>query len=242
MSIGIVTGAASSSSALGAPQPSRVLVFEDGSGLRLTIQAEPAARDAGAFTLRVPGTGTFIAVTGATLAVESAQSTNVSYDGPVDLVSAQGTSTRVTARLQAHLDAPHHMGEATLTTATDRFHLVAHPASRAGLDPVLRSFEAAMPAGDWSAIYAIASSDFTSSYTAEAFAATARAQAGTVGTVVLLRRVQTGDVQTSPLGFGYVVVSYEVRRSVGGVISTSSDNVYFLFENGAWRLWFTVTQ
>ena len=98
-----------------------------------------------------------------------------------------------------------------------------------------------MPAGDWSAIYAIASSDFTSSYTAEAFAATARAQASTVGRIVSLRRVQAGDVQTSPLGFSYVVVSYQVQHSLGGVVSTTSDNVYFRFENGAWRLWFSVT-
>ena len=99
-----------------------------------------------------------------------------------------------------------------------------------------------MPAGNWPAIYAIASSDFTRNYTADAFAATARAQASTVGTVASLRRVQAGDVQTSPLGFSYVVVSYQVQRSLGGVGSTTSDNVYFLFENGAWRLWFSVTQ
>ena len=239
LTIGILTGAAASSSALGAPAPSRVLVFEDASGLRLTIQAEPTARDAGVFALRVPGAGTYMGSSPATLAVESAQSTNVTYDGLVDLVTSAGT-VRLTARLQAHLDAPHHMAEATLTTPTDRFHLVVQAASRAGLDVVLRSFEAAMPAGDWAAIYAIASSDFTRSYTADAFAATARAQAGTVSTVVSLRRIKAGDVQTNPLGFSYVVVSYQVQHALGGVVTTTSDNVYFLFENGSWRLWFSV--
>lgn len=43
-----------------------------------------------------------------------------------------------------------------------------------------------------------------------------------------------------PLSFTYVIVSDEVRRSVG-VVGTTSDNAYFLFENGAWRLWFSVT-
>jgi hypothetical protein len=237
---GLITGAAPESGA--APPPSRLLVFEDADGLRLAIQAEPRAADAGMFTLRVPGRGTYLATAPATLAVESPQSTNVTFEGSVDLVTQQGTSVRLGARLQAHLDAPHHMAEATLTTATDRFHLVVHAAARTGLESVLRTFEAATTAGDWAAIYGIASSDYTKSYGLDAFLATARSQSTTVGTVSSVRRLQTGDVQSSPLGFSYLVVTYEVRRSVGGVARATTDNVYFISEGGTWRLWFSIAQ
>lgn len=241
---GLAVGAISASRpTAAAPPSSRLLVFEDrDTGLRLSIEADPTAQAAGMFSFFAPSRGTYVSVVAAALKVESPESTNVTFLGDVDLISGQGGRVRLAARLQAHLDPMHHTAEATLTTDTDRLHLVAKTVSRAGFENTLRAFEGAMVVGDWGALYDLSSSDYTQNLTRDAFIALARSQTPPAGTVTALRRLKMGEVRTSPLGFSFVVVPYEATRSVGGATRTSTENVYFLFEGNSWRLWFGITQ
>lgn len=221
--------------------PSHVLTFTDPrNGLRLTIESNPAARDAGMLAFFVPGLGTYMSVTPATLSVVSPHSTNVTFSGTTELVAEDGTMTRSATRLQAHLDPVNHIAEATLTTERDRYHLVVTATSRAGLQEVLREFESAMRTGDHEALYGISSSEYTGSFSVQEFVAAASAQTAALGPVTDLRRLRIGDTQNTGLGVTFVVVPYEVIRETNGVTRTVTEDLYLVHEGALWRIWFGV--
>jgi hypothetical protein len=225
-----------------APSISQLLVFRDRQDpLVLTIEASPLARNAGEFAVRTPD-GVYVATGRAKLERHSVNSTHASYQGDATVVTATGVSSAVAVSFDAELDPAHHFAEATLSTPTRRFHLVAPKPKASGQESTLTAFEGAFRVNDWASIYGLLSSDFALDYTKSAFVDAAVAQQSTVGTIVAVTRVTTNAPSTNPAGLTYFTATYDVTRTLGGISRTYRYVVYFVAEGDQWRLWFTAPQ
>ncbi len=243
--IAVVIAAIGARAVLASPPTSQLLTFRDhlDPNLVLTIEADPAASDAGMFSMRVPARGIYLSRVGAQLRVASPTSTIAQYAGDADLIvnSAGHLSRSVMAvTLQAELDPSHHTAQATLTVGSDRFHLVQPAAGKGGIETALRAFETALAANDWRSIYALTTVDITGNLGADAFVTQATAQQSSVGTTTGLQRQSVGDIHTNPAGMSFVVATYAITQlRPGGSSVTSTYDAYFVLQGDNWKLWFT---
>lgn len=238
----------------GAPPQSRQMTFEDRrTGQLLTVETDVGSPEAGRFSLRVPGRGTFLGVERADLRSNGGEGTSiviVRYDGDVDVITPEGT-TRAYGRLQGRLDLDHHTAEATLwfgsaargtreaePPESERFHMLAVSPSLAGLREAADAFRSAMLAGDWAGVYDIASADLRGADGQADFVATALAQAP--DRIARLDVSEIGDPSTHPLGISFAIVRMNALHEGPAGSRAVAYDVYFVLEGSDWKLWFTV--
>lgn len=246
--LAVASGAVSRAAAV----PSREMTFIDrDSGFALTLQVEPAARDAGAFVFRVPGVGLYEGRAGAAMRALSPTSVVVDFTGPAviaprtsfDGTDAPSPARATTVTLHAQVDPAHRTAEATLTDGAGRYHLVVRGVDKGALATTLKTFETAAVAGDFVALYGLMNLDVRASFDASSFAAQGAAQVAKVGGIAALRRLSVGDVQTTDSGASYVLVSYSADvRGPTGALTTTTYDVYFIPELSAWRIWYTAAR
>lgn len=210
-------------------------------GLSIRVQVDPSAPDAGHVTFFVPGLGTYSLETARSMRILSATSVVIEHSGPAVLRSTGSAAVERAVKLQTQLDPKHHTGEATLTEPHGRFHLVARPITRAGLDPVLAGVEAAITRNDAAALYPLLNGSLRRAYDEATFVASWQTRSASLGRVSSLERTGIGDVQVTDQGYAYVAVTYRaiIVRPAG--TGAGSFTAYFLREPDAWRLW-TTTQ
>ena len=147
--------------------------------------------------------------------------------------------TPVTIHLQAQVDPQHHTAEATLDEGSNHYHLVVPATGNAGVGTTLTAMEDALVRDDPRALFPLLSSDYAK-YTADSYAQLWTAQAATVGRIVSLQRVSTGDPVSTDAGITYIQVVYDaVILLPSGAESNASFDAYLVREGTDWRLWTT---
>lgn len=223
-----------------------VVFVEYATGRRLSLQADPAARDLGRFAFGVPDLGAYSGSADKGIQV-SPTAIVIDYAGAatfIPLATASSSAspaprgpTTVTIRLQARLDPVAHTGTATLTHGSAVLSLTAAVPGTSDLDPVVLTFERATVMGDADAIYSVMNSDLTAAYTAVTFAQQWSAERARVGTIGALRRLSLGPPLFGDFGFWLVVAQYEAEKvTPAGAQSVVKYDVYFVRERGGWKV------
>jgi hypothetical protein len=236
-------------SAGGTVPASRPLTFFDRDGeSSITVQLDPAARDAGVFSFRVPGRGAYRGILGDAMRRNSDHSTSIHYRGPAvlsPLLSLDGSSSggeqrpmAVLIELQAQLDPAAHGGQATLREGGQAYHIVVSPRTSAGVSNTLRRFEDAVLRDDPAGVYVILTSEVRADLTSEAFVSMWRSQP--VGQVTSLRRLSVADAQVNELGYMYVIATYRADRITPARSTESRTFEIFVIREGSdWKLLFS---
>ena len=215
-------------------------------GRRLSLQADPSARDRGHFAFGVPDLGAYSGFADKGMQVSPTEIV-VDHTGPATFVPlTTGLSmaspvppsrTTMTVRLQARLDPVAHTGTVTLTEGSVVLSMTAAVPGTSDLDPVVLTFERATLVGDADALYSVMNSDLTSAYTPATFAQQWSAQRARVGTIGALRRLSLGAPQFGDFGFWIVVAEYEAEKiTPAGARSSLRYDVYFVRERSGWKL------
>jgi hypothetical protein len=226
----------------GAPNDTRTIVLTDpDTHQQFRIETGVGNAERGLFALTVPGVGVFLGTGPAAIKEASAVSSVITYDGAGRLVAASGTSS-VALTLRAQIDPTSGLGQADVTTPTAKYHVVARRSLPNAAHDAVVAFERAMAAADWTALYALLSTELRSAMTAAEFSASAASQTATLGRIVSVARTSESAVTLSPLGMRYVVATYDiVRRSAAGDAARKYE-AWFLEDADGWRLWFTAQQ
>jgi hypothetical protein len=248
--VGLPLGAIALAAGAWALTPDRTLTFVDDSGLTLTMQTDPAARDAGHFAFRVVGRGVYEGSAAAGMRALTPTSVVVDYSGPVTLrpivdVNGQVTGSvaapaSTSVSLQAQIDPTHLTAEATLTDGSFRYHLVVAARGRADFIRAVSLFESAIGADDTTALYALMNSDIRNANTPAAFDQIWRAQETQQGRITNLTRVALSDVTTDAPGTSSAVATYTATMTAAdGSVTTRAYDAYFLRQSDGWKLWYT---
>jgi hypothetical protein len=226
----------------------RDLTFMDAtSGVTLFIQADASARDAGEFSLRVPGRGAYLARAGSGMTASSS-SVALRYEGravlhPFVSLTDQSTTgmvkvpTDVTIKIGAQLDPASRTGTATLEHGGVVITMNARVPDVADLPPVLDTFERAMLKGDGLLLYTVMITDVASTTTPQEFDRAIADGITRVGITTSIRRGTIGNPHFGELGLWAVAVPYDVdRRAPNGVTSALKYEAYFVRQTVGWRL------
>lgn len=246
----VAAGLLATTLGVGAPAPGRLLTFEDrSSGGVISIETDLGSAEAGQFSIRVPGRGTFIGVAAADLRSVAGQGADVmvvQYDGEIELITA-AVSSRAQGRLRGNLNISRHTAEMTFwfgigargLGSAEVHHLVALAPSRAGLQQAAAALAEALQANDWGRVYDVASAELRGDAGRDAFIAEGHAGGGDPVVGVEIERI--GEPSTSPQGVSFAVAVLNVlhRSSSVGDHSVVYD-AYFILEGSDWKLWFTV--
>jgi hypothetical protein len=227
-----------------------VTFIDQGSGVAMTIQIEPTARDAGAFWFRVPGMGIYEGNAGSGMSAHSPRSVTVKFDGTADLIERADPNTEpsapapVTVRLLAQIDPVAREAEATLFHDGTQFHLNTRTNDRTGVPlETLAALEAAIVASDWAAVHPLMNSDIQSAYSVAEFAAHGAAEEARAGHIEALRRRAVSDPFAMDNGALVVVVTYDADlRTASGFLSTTTYDVNFIAQMGEWKIWYSVAR
>ena len=236
--IGAFLAGADSPATATSPALHALTFIDDANGMSLRVQLDLAASDAGHWTMRVAG-GVYSGDASGAMKINSATSSVINYEGPASFRPLAGFASTRSIRLHAQLDAAHHTAEAKLWDGNDQFQLVARAASTTGLTATIALVEQAIVRDDVAGIYALANSQVTRAYDANAFAATWAAQTSTYGRVTALRQTSVGSPQATDQGFWYVAVSYSADIVTPQGSSTAAFTAFFIREDGGWKLWTT---
>lgn len=232
----------------------RTLTFVDDSrGLVLTMQTEPAARDAGRFAFRVAGLGVYEGSSGTAMRALTSTSVVVNYNGPAALRPITDVNGRVTGSVsapsaatisfQAQIDPAHLTAEATLTDQASRFHLVVAARARGDFLRAVAAFESAVAADDTAAIYATMNSDVRSANSPASFDQLWRAQEAQTGRITKLDRTALSDITTDAAGTTSAIASYSATLAApSGSVTTRSYDAYFILQADGWKLWYTTAR
>lgn len=234
--------AMSSGRGLGAPGETRTIVLTDPDAHQeFRIETGVGNAERGIFSVAVPGVGVFTGNGPATIKEASAVSSVITYEGAGRLIAANGASS-VTLKLQSQVDPTSGLGQADLTTPSAKYHIVARRSQPKAAHDAVVAFEKAISADDWTAVYALLSTELRDAMTPAEFSASAAAQTATLGPIVSITRTSESAPTLSPLGMRYVVATYTIVRHSASGDAARQYEAWFLEDADGWRVWFTAQQ